>query len=1060
MAIATVLLVAAIGSASAVTVINSCNFNANTAGEEYVLGQNLTCSGSEHGIKIGADNIVINGYNETDGKYYWIDGNITNCDTFWSGVRDRDGHDNVVIKNLEIKNFCHGIWLVGDSSCSADVLNENYTIENCIIHDNGIGTGTDMYTHGIKLHCVCDSTITKNEIYNQTGTGAACEAGGDGIFLKGPKAWGNDITCNNIHNNRKAGIFVKMKPKHNNFSYNNVWENGQPNAGTTGGIIFRCKMSDMNDVLYNNVSNNYGEGIYIGGCGNNIRYNTVINNTHYGIQFDRCSETGWGSQCIAEGHSTKNTIYNNTFCSSGTTDIRVEATCQGNASGDENTCDSCNNYNDEGETCCTYTCANLVSVYYDFDKDDYYSKDPEDCSCGICGGKGTCACCNPGLFNSSGAGQHCVGGVCVLAPGTDTNDCEAEETIDYYCDTDGDGYISSTPTGSCPPGEIPPGCQATPGDDCDDTNPDVNPGAAENCTDGIDNDCDGLIDGNDPDCYPNKVYFVPEDVRVPGYCDTTTVGVWTDTNVSIASGYIVFEYTQCCADVTNFQFNTTNWQHPDCAWFDDLGRVRIKFLNITANGPGPVHLGDLTIHCCNESSYCVTDMVWNVSYPSYLEDDMGNEITPVNWKDGTFRCNIPDLVITSAWGEGNDTHYTVSYAIKNVGKAPASASYANLSVDGSQVETMRMPALGPGEERTYSFSTVIAITDETDLIKVCADYNDTVVELDETNNCKKQFYPAGVELAIEFSPAHNITVAPGDQFVANVTIDARPGVEVYGAEYDLWFDPAVVHAEWQNEGGFLNKDGNSTNVYNAKIDNSIGKIEFAITRIGTSVGVSGNGTLAKIGFTALEQQGACTNLTFDNVKVSDADADKIEPVDLVNGSVCITANERPVPIGKSLFRYNNVGEKYLSKAYFSGSDSFDPDGSITYYRWAFGDGEYGTGETIDHIYDSWNWNDSTDTYEPFNASLTVEDDGTPILDDTTYFPVNVSIAGDAKPDGIVDIFDAVIVGLEWDNTANFNGSLYWWNNPRGDQADLNNDRVVDIFDAVIVGANWDHTAWR
>ena len=563
-----------------------------------------------------------------------------------------------------------------------------------------------------------------------------------------------------------------------------------------------------------------------------------------------------------------------------------------------------------------------------------------------------------------------------------------------------------------------------------------------------------------PECYPNKVYFVPEDVRVPGYCDTTTVGVWTDTNVSIGSGYIVFEYTQCCADVTNFQFNTTNWQHPECAWFDDPGRVRIKFLNITANGPGPVHLGDLTIHCCNESSYCVTDMVWNVSYPSYLEDDMGNEITPVNWKDGTFRCNIPDLVITSAWGEGNDTHYTVSYTIKNVGKAPASASYANLSVDGSQVETMQVPALGPGEEQTYSFSTVIAITDETDLIKVCADYNDTVVELDETNNCKKQFYPAGVELAIEFSPAHNITVAPGDQFVANVTIDARPGVEVYGVEYDLWFNPTVVHAEWQNEGGFLNKDGNSTNVYNAKIDNSIGKIEFAITRIGTSVGVSGNGTLAKIGFTALEQQGACTNLTFDNVKVSDADADKIEPVDLVNGSVCITANERPVPIGKSLFRYNNVGEKYLSKAYFSGSDSFDPDGSITYYRWAFGDGEYGTGETIDHIYDSWNWNDSTDTYEPFNASLTVEDDGTPILDNTTYFPVNVSIAGDAKPDGIVDIFDAVIVGLEWDKTANFNGSLYWWDNPRGDQADLNNDQVVDIFDAVIVGANWDHTAWR
>ena len=38
------------------------------------------------------------------------------------------------------------------------------------------------------------------------------------------------------------------------------------------------------------------------------------------------------------------------------------------------------------------------------------------------------------------------------------------------------------------------------GEDCDDADPAVNPEAEEDCGNGIDEDCDGLIDGDDPDC--------------------------------------------------------------------------------------------------------------------------------------------------------------------------------------------------------------------------------------------------------------------------------------------------------------------------------------------------------------------------------------------------------------------------------------------------------------------------------------------------------------------------------------------------------------------------------
>ncbi|PLX93588.1 MAG: hypothetical protein C0619_04260 [Desulfuromonas sp.] len=109
----------------------------------------------------------------------------------------------------------------------------------------------------------------------------------------------------------------------------------------------------------------------------------------------------------------------------------------------------------------------------DVDDDaDGYTENQGDCD-------DTDAALNPGAEDICGDGidQDCSGADAVCTP-----------TEPTCTDNDGDNY--ATEGGECGPV------------DCNDDNPAINPASAERCEDGIDNNCDGLTDGQDEQACP------------------------------------------------------------------------------------------------------------------------------------------------------------------------------------------------------------------------------------------------------------------------------------------------------------------------------------------------------------------------------------------------------------------------------------------------------------------------------------------------------------------------------------------------------------------------------
>jgi hypothetical protein len=174
-----------------------------------------------------------------------------------------------------------------------------------------------------------------------------------------------------------------------------------------------------------------------------------------------------------------------------------------------------------------------------------YYQDTDGDGVGVAGPT-QCLCKAAAPYNSTKTGD-CAPDDPAVFPGNKEvcddkdNDCDQEidnvqpaDCTNFYKDMDKDGYgLAASFICGCKP-DVAQSFTATKSGDCDDKSAAVNPGTAEKCGDGLDNDCDGK---KDEDCLPASIepVFVSAGSSLKG----ATFGVTCGLGLFDASGVLV-----------------------------------------------------------------------------------------------------------------------------------------------------------------------------------------------------------------------------------------------------------------------------------------------------------------------------------------------------------------------------------------------------------------------------------------------------------------------------------------------------------------------------------------
>lgn len=169
--------------------------------------------------------------------------------------------------------------------------------------------------------------------------------------------------------------------------------------------------------------------------------------------------------------------------------------------------------------------------------------------------------------------------------------------------------------------------------------------------------------------------------------------------------------------------------------------------NVTAEITGPSVVEDSPVNLSFDTSVNITTAIYkgsfNMSNQSEGEYKVEVTATDAGGLNGTSSrnftyaiCKLPDLVITDVWSVKVGKKTRIYYNITNIGTQRALPSYCNLSVDGVFVEHARVSVLHPGQSSTERFNLYEWIcTASNNTISVCADYENSITECIENNNC-------------------------------------------------------------------------------------------------------------------------------------------------------------------------------------------------------------------------------------------------------------------------------------------------------------------------------------